>query len=392
MKPSEMEDWYRYCHYAFGLDQDFEDWDKNRRRRNLNPDTMVPYGYFVDDVLVSTCGYIPFRVRLRGQIVNMGGISFVTTPPEYRRRGYVADMLKRLVAELNALDMPVSGLWPFSRAFYRRYGWATCVDSSEIELETEQLRSLVRGFRSTASFARATLDDAPRMDEVHRRWSVPYDLCVIRDREGWRTQTFSGWKKDPHVYVAKGSDDEVIAYLAYTVDEREDWDRDLRVTDLAFRDADAYREILYFLANHDSQVNRFHLSTPNSDPLFDWMVGGKVARACGIMVRISDPGLVLEGISIPEGAEGSVVLGIEDDFLPGNSGDYRIDFSAGQVEVRVVDEPVDVQLDVAALSQLVSGYRSLEELQRFGRAQVFSRGAVLDSLLPRSHTFMREHF
>ena len=387
-----MDDWYRYCHYAFGLDQDFADWDKNRRRRNLDPDTMVPYGYFVDDVLVSTCGYIPFRVRLRDRIANMGGISFVTTPPEYRRRGYVADMLKRLIAELNALDMPLSGLWPFSRAFYGRYGWATCVDSSEIEVETEQLRKLLRGFRSSASFARATLDDVAAMDEVHRQWGTPYNLSVIRDREGWRTQTFSGWKKDPHVYIAKGSEEEIIAYLAYTVDERGDWDRDLRVTDLAFRNPDAYREILHFLANHDSQVNRFHLSTPTSDPLFDWMVGGKVSRDGGIMVRISDPRAVLEGVSVPEGAEGSVVLGIEDDFLPENSGSYRIDFCPGNVEVRDVDELADVRLDVAGLSQLVSGYRSLEELQRFGSARVSSRGMVLDSLLPRSHTFVREHF
>ncbi|MFW5897279.1 MAG: GNAT family N-acetyltransferase [Bacillota bacterium] len=393
LRPEEMEEYHRFIHYAFGLDEDFEDWDKRRRERCPDPDTLVRFGYFVDDRLTSTCGYIPFRVSLRGREFPMAGITSVTTPPEYRRRGYVADMLKRLLHLLRERGFSLSGLWPFSREFYSRFGWATCAEYSSLTVETAEFRKLLEGSRPRAQFFPATLCDVPDLQDVRNRWTSPFSFNLVRDREDWRLQTFLGWKRTPYVYVSREEDGVADAYVSYKVTECKPWDRDLEVRDMGYRDVAGYRKILAFLANHDSQVNRFHLTTSISDPLFEWLPAAETTREAGVMVRVSDIPSILGKLRVPEGVRGRAVLRVTDGFFPAAAGVFLIEVSPDGILVSDTEEPPDVQMSAGSLSQLITGYRSLSDLVRFGNAEIPGRNwRLLHALLPPGETHLPEYF
>ena len=393
VRADEEEEFLRLIHYAFGLDKDYSEWTEIRCRRRPEPETMEHYGYFVDGRMASTCALLPLRFRSRGSVVDVGGISEVSTPPEFRRRGYVADMLSNFLAILEERNMYVSALWPFSREFYSRYGWATCAESSRVTLTTENLKKSLRGFKSTARFEPAKLDDVDELDEAHRDWGSTYNLSVLRDLEGWRTQVFCGWKRNPYVYLARDAGDRVIGHVAYTVQDRDDWDRDLTVTDISYVDMTAYREILSFLANHDSQINRFHFAISMSDPLFDWIPEGKVERRAGIMVRVSDVRKSLERLDVPADLKGSMILSVSDNFMPANSGSVAIEVHGGRILTHPTESSPDVEMDVKGYTQLYTGYRSADDLHRLGLLDDH-RGTreFLGTLLPPMKTYMPEHF
>jgi len=68
-----------------------------------------------------------YTVYMEGARIGMGGIAGVASPPEYRRGGHVAEMLRACIRETRDQGMPLSSLFPFKQPFYRRYGWeAAC--------------------------------------------------------------------------------------------------------------------------------------------------------------------------------------------------------------------------------------------------------------------------
>ncbi len=58
----------------------------------------------------------------------MGGVAGVATYPEYRRSGYVKELLQHSLQTMKKDGYTVSMLHPFAVAFYRKYGWELCAN------------------------------------------------------------------------------------------------------------------------------------------------------------------------------------------------------------------------------------------------------------------------
>ncbi len=52
----------------------------------------------------------------------MGGVAGVATYPEYRRSGYVKELLQHSLQTMKKDGYTVSMLHPFAVSFYRKYG------------------------------------------------------------------------------------------------------------------------------------------------------------------------------------------------------------------------------------------------------------------------------
>ena len=58
----------------------------------------------------------------------MGGVAGVATYPEYRRSGYVKELLQHSLQTMKKDGYSVSMLHPFAVSFYRKYGWELCAN------------------------------------------------------------------------------------------------------------------------------------------------------------------------------------------------------------------------------------------------------------------------
>ena len=64
-----------------------------------------------------------YTVRFDGHACKMGGIGGVATLPQYRRRGGIRGCFQEALPDMYASGYDLSYLYPFSTAYYRKFGY-----------------------------------------------------------------------------------------------------------------------------------------------------------------------------------------------------------------------------------------------------------------------------
>jgi predicted acetyltransferase len=351
------------------------------------------YGlYDDDDDLLTVCRHIDFRTRVRGDYHDLHGLSAVASPPEHRRRGHVAEMLRESLVQSRENGVYLSALWPFKRSFYAQYGWATCTRAVEHVLDPDAL-SFAPAY-DDSEFVVLDADDWERVDPVHDAHGAGYELTMDRTEEWWRTRVFDGWRDTPFAYGFEREDGDLAAYVTYSV--QDDDGKTLQVRDWAAVDHDARLAVLRFLADHDSQVDAVSVWTRYDADLLDLLPETEAVDAevklCP-MARLVDVEDALEALSYPEGASCDLVLDVADPLAGWNDDAYRVRVADGTATVERSDAAPDVKLGVGALSQLAVGYHNATHLATLG--EVDAQTDAVDALaacFPERPTFLREGF
>jgi len=361
------------------------------------PALFEPRGVFDGEKLVSVCKRYHLDARLHGEYVTVGGVGAVATPPEHRRQGYIRTLLGEVLDEYRDEGVYLTALWPFSTPFYRNLGWAVANKFTEYELPPEQLR-LSQG--EEGRMRRLTPGDWKRLRSVEVPATAGTNLSLRRSEEWWHERTLAAWNSDtpPYIYGYE-RDGELRGYVIYTV-RSTDSDTQLRVTDLLARDDEAYRAVLTFLADHDSQVDTVLLRRAPETALLDRVSNPDVvdcAVRSGPMVRLTGVVDPLERYHWPDGLDVTWTLGVRDSLLEHSDGQFEVAIADGDASVRRVgDAGVDSDLttDIGTLSQLFVGTRSLGEAEQFGSLTVQRDGLreVLAMAFDGAPVCLREFF
>ncbi|GAA0200535.1 enhanced intracellular survival protein Eis [Haladaptatus pallidirubidus] len=382
----------QFLHYAFRP----EDGPKSDEDDDDKPNLGDRRGLFDGDDLLCVCKHHWFTTRIRDEWHEMAGLSAVASPPESRRGGLVRQMLKHSLAEYRENEAYFSALWPFSYEFYRKYGWGTVNKYTKYETTPD---ALALNTDPTGDFRRLDADEWELLQSAFDAHSEGYALSIDRTEEWWRHRVFEGWKKDPYVYAwVPNREKNARGYVVYTIQEEDDGDgKRLKVWEMAHADDEAYRHLLRFAQYHDSQVETVELShEPENTTLLD-MVDNPRDVNCeietGPMFRLVDVPRALESISYPGEISENIVLRVADSLAEWNDGTFELDTDDIVLCDRTEDDP-DVTLNVNTLSQLVAGYYSVEDAERFGSCSIESDDARvhLNSLFPKRDVFLREGF
>lgn len=386
-------------------------------------------GLYVDDDLRAISRNYVLDARLRGTEVPLAGFTVVATPPEHRRRGYVSELTRAALVEYRDRDLPLVALWPFDYDFYRAYGWGVANHYATYTLPPETLAFAADSVDSDEGrFRRLSPDDHAVLEPVLAAHNTAHDLTIRRPEGWWRERTFARHDRERFVYAWE-HDGDVRAYLAYriepleTVDEQDTGETQLRVHDAAWTDHDAHGHLLRFLHGHAGQVDTVQLTRPADHALLDLLprpddVDCSVSP--GPMVRVVDVPTAVEALDYPTDVSGTVVVAVTDDQAAWNDDTFELAVGDGDATCTRLDDPdvedraaatdtqnttaptdtqnttaaTDVELDVARLSQLLVGARSLEDMARVGHATVHdaNTAAVLSAMYPESSVYLREFF
>ncbi|WP_135826193.1 GNAT family N-acetyltransferase [Halorussus ruber] len=399
------EEFQEFLHYAFNLQegpQDDYEWDPDEQP---GADRVLLDG----DEMLCVCAHHWFQTSLRGQQFEMPGLSAVASPPDHRREGNVTRLLAESLSEYRERGAFLTALWAFEHPFYERQGWGLATKWTRYECDPEALAFTRDSPLAGGEFRSVEADEYERLAEILAADNEGYELSIERTEEWWRERTLGSWRTDPYAYGWE-RDGELRGYVVYRVEGGDEGKR-LDAHEFVAPDLEARINLLRFLANHDSQVERVRIDGPVDTGLLD-MAEDPADVDCevkpGPMVRLVDVPAGFEAVEYPTDLDAEFTLSVADPLADWNDGTFRVTVEEGRATCEPVAESsatttdadtshsadADVSAGVGALSQVFVGYHSVADAEALADLEVRDSSArdALAAMFPERDVFLRERF
>ncbi len=350
--------------------------------------TYLHWGAFDDDgTLMAHMLDNQYESWLDGTLVRNGGIGAVSTLPEYRTDGAVREIFRKLIPAAYADGEVISTLYPFSHAFYRKFGYETVCWKNVYEFSPAVLRGYVFGGKVRQW---KTGDPVSEWTKLYNAFASSFNLAISRDDARMGKHLEGVFYKDRKFGYMLWEDGRPAAYLIFQ-DIRHDPQAILEVQDLAWDGPAGFRAILGFLSRFSADYGTIRLFLPRNIELLS-LIRSPLAYDIqkttdqAYMIRVINAVKALEAIRKPEGC--SFVIRISDEMIPENNGTWKV--TAGGVSP--TEEEPDLCVSERALGQLVCGAVSLAEAEYREDTAVQKNREMLEKVFIRKPILVEDHF
>lgn len=362
--------------------------DPEKARQESEKETCQQWGAFHEDgTLMAQIINNQYMSWLDGTLVRNGGIGAVSTLPEYRMEGAVKEIFKVLLAHAFTDGEVISTLYPFSHAFYRKFGYETVCWKNIYEFSPAVLRGYA--FYGEASLWKQGMP-VSGWTELYNRFASSYNLAISRDDRAMGERLKGEYYKDRKFCYMLHENGKPVAYLIFQ-DIRHDPQAILDVQDLAWDGPGGLRAILGFLARFSADYGSIRLFLPRDIELLS-LIRSPLAYDIrktteqSYMIRVVNAERALETMKKPAGT--SFVVRITDELIPENNGTWKVTSDA----VSPTEEEPDLTVTEKALGQLVSGAVSLSEALYREDTVVTKNRETLDRVFVRKPILVEDHF
>ena len=331
------------------------------------------FAAFQDDdaTMMSALAVIPYFVRFDGRAAGMAGIGGVSTFPQYRRMGGIRGCFDMALPWMRESGAVFSYLYPFSTAYYRRFGYEMGCRRRQYKLRMDFLPR----FQAEGScfLLEQGADLKKDIIAVSRVWEERYNMMVIGDSHEFAWVDQANPPKDQEfTYVYKSRDGVPMGYVTYRRGEAEGR-RVMRLRRLMFTCPEGFKGLMRLLSGLAADYCAVHFHLPEDmdiAPLMpEWSMG---AGSCELlpwgMVRVVNVEKALEMAQIP--GEGRFSLSIQDGQLPENCGCFQVKYGNGEnnLVARTTEKP-DVEMDIGSFSSLILGVYETDAISYMDRVR-----------------------
>ncbi|MEI6578569.1 MAG: GNAT family N-acetyltransferase, partial [Eubacteriales bacterium] len=343
-----------------------------------------------DGKMCASINYIPFLFRMNGETVKMAGIGGVVSLPEERNRGYIKKIMRFSLQEMRDCGQLFSFLYPFSNPYYRQFGYECCYKVQAVKIPLTAFAEF-----KAQGHAKAFVyeEDIETIKELYNSFVENKNLAIVRNELQWKEMFDRDAYKDLYyTYIWHNHEGKAVSYISFEALEGKE--NDIDVMELVWDSLEGLKGILGFLHKFYPYYSNFTGLLPEFID-FELLISEPFKVATEIkakgMNRIVDVEKVLASLKYPE-KSGQFTIRVNDDFCEWNTGTFWIAWENEKVEVVKKDLPADLTCGIQVLSQLVTGYASLEDLQEFAGVQVSGNATLLSAIFRKKQLFMRECF
>jgi predicted acetyltransferase len=362
METDDLLQFYRVHTIVYNQRRDYSK-EENQKINPLDHPADWAWGAFDGKKLLAGMYEIEYLMRFDGHSVKMSGIGGVGTLPEARKGGHIRRIFEKLLPQAYEKGVIFSNLTPFSHDFYRKFGYEIACNRNKISISTGDL-SQIKPYGEFVHILPG--DDTSLLAQIHSAYIENINHGIHRDY--WQDNRM--WKRftreDPcatgtYLYLWKDENGIARSYIQYK-DVLEDGDHNMSVTELAFIDMKGLYGALGIVSGLSAQFENFKWLMPTFIDPFDfigdaWSVEQEIRPRD--MTRVVNVKTALELMRRPCG-EGEYVIEVKDENISANSGKYLVQFGADGTKVSMSKKDADLSCDILTLSQLVTGYRTLE--------------------------------
>jgi predicted acetyltransferase len=331
------------------------------------PETLM-LGVYDEDGMQAGMGIHAFRVHLGPDVVvPMGGIGGVACLPASRGKGYTGACLKVALERMREAGQVISSLYPFSWAFYRRYGWEWVGLNRNYTVPSRILTPHVETERIRAAKAK----DRPAIEACYARFAGHYRGMLARDEKKWNTVLSDSDNHHTFAYLY-APEGETEGYMVIRGGSRER----VAIHDFIALTPRARMAFLGLLRRQEMQTEKFSWHAPGDDSLYHQLCHNDVETRLAPMTqgRVVDVAGALAAWRPQQQARGRVDLAVADECAPWNTGTWRIEYEGGRVDVGRTDAEPQISMDIQALSQCYYGTPTVDEVRAADRMSVHDEG------------------
>lgn len=346
------------------------------------------FGILDEQKLAAKLHLVPLEVYIGEQKYKMGGIAGVATYPEYRRKGYVKELLQHTLKTMKDEGYSMSMLHPFSVSFYRKYGWELYTDRLVYTLTKHDLMKHADVKGTVRRFQKETHHED--IELVYEQFAKRYEGMLVRSKDWWMHSVYD----DLHAAIYYTKQNEPIGYILYEIK-----DYKMKVEEFVPLNREARSGLWNFICQHDSMLNEVEMIVHEKEPLPYTLQEPRIKaeKKPYFMARIVDVERFLQQYSFESGSEGTeVILHITDSFADWNN--KTVICKNGEVVVLHEDEAKQLQdkglhVNINTLSTMLLGYKRPLELYEIG-AIVGEEEIVqqLESLIALRQPFLYDFF
>ncbi len=347
-----------------------------------------------DQTMMSCFAAIPFPVHFDGHHCTMMGIGGVATLPPYRRRGGVRACFESALPDMYQEGAVFSYLYPFSTAYYRKFGYELCCERKKYKLLIQMLpRTPVSGAFHLVEQGNLMLTD---IGAVYRAWQETYNMMVVNaDIEYAWVRKANPFKDQEFTYVYKAADGTPKSYVSFTKEDTPDG-RNLLCRRFFFVDPEGFYGLMNLFVSLAADHRYVTFEVPEDqeiEPLLpEWSMGaGSCERVQQGMARVVnvEKALLLARVQ----GSGRLVLDIQDAQIAENNGRFAIAYDQGRgTQVTKTQDAADAALTIQEFSRLLLGKYDVNALRFLKDVTVYTSPEKLAPLFYRKPLCITQYF
>jgi predicted acetyltransferase len=382
----EWDAWYDALETAFGSVESAE------RRAMWHALTEVDrsLGVWDGEAPVGSAGAFSFRLAVPGgAVLPAAGVTMVGVLPTHRRRGVLTALMRHQLDEIHERGESLAVLTASEPAIYGRYGYGLGTWKLRITVQRPRVRVLAPAEDGRIRLRLADPADALAACERLYAELVPLRPGMLARRPGWERLAVLDPKAERGghgplqcVLAEDRTDGELLGYARYAVAEQ--WQdggpaAEVRVREVTAATPEARAALWAYLLDLDLTETVTAPNLPVDDPLLHLVSDPRRLQpklVDALFVRLVEVGDALR--SRRYAAPVDVVLAVEDEFCPWNTGHWHL-HSAGPdkgAACEPTEAPADLALAVRELGAAYLGGTTLAALAGAGLVRELRPGAL----------------
>jgi predicted acetyltransferase len=341
------------------------------------------YGIMEGEDLAAKLHLIPFHIYIGKEIFKMGGVAGVATYPEYRRSGYVKELLQHSLQTMKKDGYTVSMLHPFAVSFYRKYGWELCANLLVCHMTKSDL---VMKKQVNGTVKRFNKENHPEeVEKLYEIFAERFSGMLVREKNWWLQVVYD----DLALAIYYDENKKAAGYMLYKIENYK-----MTVEEFVPLHNEARNGLWNFICQHDSMIKELEMTVSENEPLLYTLQEPRVKTEVKpyFMGRIVDVEQFLKQYEFNwNDVQQEVILHITDSFAPWNNVVVRL----ANHELTIVEEATEkgIKLDINALSTIMFGYKrplELNELELISGSEEAMRS--FENLVPVRKPFIYDFF
>ncbi|WP_212125212.1 GNAT family N-acetyltransferase [Bacillus cereus] len=350
LKEDKFREALRLSEYAFQYKVDEE---RLQQQLTKMKESHKIYGIMEGEDLAAKLHLIPFHIYIGKEKFKMGGVAGVATYPEYRRSGYVKELLQYSLQTMKKDGYTVSMLHPFAVSFYRKYGWELCANLVTCHMTKSDL---VMKKQVNGTVKRFNKENHPKeVEKLYEVFAERFSGMLVREKNWWLQAVYD----DLTLAIYYDENKKAAGYMLYKIENYK-----MTVEEFVPLHNEARNGLWNFICQHDSMIKELEMTVSENEPLLYSLQEPRVKTEIKpyFMGRIVDVEQFLKQYELSwNNVQQEVILHITDAFAPWNNVSVRL----ANHEITIMkEETIDkgIKLDINALSTIMFGYKRPLEL------------------------------